>query len=72
MTTQARPAPAKPYYLPLTGGKYHRANPITGQALCRATILLDTTAMPIHVSTDAARVHPMICRTCFAAQHATA
>lgn len=56
--------PSKPFYLPLAGGKYHRANPVTGQALCRGTILLDTDAMPMHVTVGAVRVHPMVCRRC--------
>ncbi len=62
-------APTRAFYLPEGGGKYHRHNPITGQALCRATILLDTTAMPFHVSDDAVKVHPMVCRRCLGADH---
>ena len=66
------PKHSKPYYLPVAGGKYHRANPITGQALCRGTILLDTTVMPMHVTGTAPRVHPMVCRRCLTAQKAEA
>lgn len=68
-TTTPTVAPHRAYYLPVHGGKYHRANPITGQAWCRATILLDTTAMPMHVADNATRVHPMICRKCLATHH---
>lgn len=72
MTSATRPAPTKAFYLPLAGGKYHRANPITSQALCRGTVLLDTTAMPLHVTLGAPRVHPMVCRLCLSAQHVAA
>lgn len=52
-------------YPTLYGGKYHAANRVTGQALCRATVLVDMDADPIHIGPDfTERIHPIVCTRC--------
>lgn len=67
MTTR----PAFEYKPALHGGKYHRPHPITGQSLCRGTILLDTTATPFIHEADT-KAHPVLCKTCVAGENRAA
>ncbi len=55
----------KIFYIPLYGGKFHRAsNTVTGVALCSG-IELNLSAETIQVlATDTRAPHPIVCKRC--------